>query len=107
MGYQRSDEATVQSSICEYLEARRHFFWRTNTTGVYDPIKKIHRKPSRFTKLGAPDINVVFQGKYYGLEVKDKGSQSEEQRKFEIGCKIAGGNYHVVRSIDDVQKIGL
>lgn len=107
MAYQRSNEASVQNAICEYLFRRRHFFWRSNTTGVYDSAKKTFRTLSKYAKKGAPDINVIVGGQYYGLEVKDKGDQSEDQKLFEIGCKIAGGKYYVVRSIDDVQKLGL
>lgn len=107
MARTRSDENNVQNAICEYLERRRHFFFRVNTVGVYDSVRKIHRNLPKYVKKGTPDIILIKGGKFYGLEVKDKGVQSEDQRRFEIACKIAGGEYHVVRSIDDVQKIGL
>ncbi len=107
MAYTRSNEINIQNSICEYLQAKRHFFYRNNTVGIYDKAQGTHRSMPKFSKKGVPDIILIKNGIFYGLEVKDKSKQSEDQRLFEIGCKIAGGQYHIVRSIDDVQKLGL
>lgn len=55
---------------------------------------------------GIPDIIVIVNGKFVGLEVKrPKTYQSEAQKEFEYECKKNGGEYYVVRSIDDVMKI--
>ena len=55
---------------------------------------------------GVPDIIIVKKGQFIGLEVKRPGTyQSPEQKTFECELTDAGGQYHVVRSIDDVQQI--
>jgi hypothetical protein len=38
---------------------------------------------------------------------REGGKQSPDQKEFERLCVAAGGEYHVVRSIDDVQALGL
>ena len=57
-------------------------------------------------KPGAPDIIVCYQGNYVGLEVKSKkGRQSDSQKDAEERILDAGGEYHIVRSVEDVQEI--
>lgn len=103
-----STESQVQTSICEYLELKRHFFWRSNNIPVFDPARKAYRAMPKFSKKGVPDIIVVKEGVFVGLEVKaPKKYQSKEQKQFEADCKEAGGEYYTVRSIEDVQEIGL
>jgi hypothetical protein len=58
---------------------------------------------------GVPDIILIKQptGRFIGLGVKTAaGRLSPEQREFEGRTAIAGGEYYVVRSIDDVQRLG-
>lgn len=98
-------------SICEYLEWKRHFFWRQNSSGSFykgEDGSRQFRKPPKFAKNGVPDIIVIKNGIFIGLEVKQKtGRQSEAQKEFESGLVAAGGMYNVVTSIEDVQALGL
>ena len=56
---------------------------------------------------GVPDIILIRHGKFIGLEAKRPGQkQSPDQREFEARVTTAGGEYHVVHSIDDVQRLG-
>jgi VRR-NUC domain len=101
-------ETQIQSDICDYLELRRHFFTRVNTVGVFDSARGIHRRPSRHNKRGMSDILVVHVGVPYFLEVKTPvGRQSPDQKDFQEQVEKAGGVYAVVRSIPDVQALGL
>ena len=62
----------------------------------------------KHSRRGVPDIIVVKQGQFIGLEVKRQGTcQSPEQKAFEKDVAHAGGQYYVVRSVDDVIAIGL
>jgi hypothetical protein len=59
---------------------------------------------------GVPDIIVIKSptGQFVGLEVKTaEGRLRPEQADFGRTAKSVGGAYHVVRSIDDVQRLGL
>ena len=101
-------EGTIQNAICDYLSLRNHFFWRNNSIGVYDPVGKRFRSTPKYSMNGVPDIILIREGVFIGLEVKTpKGRQSENQKNFETLSKEAGAEYYVVRSIEDVQEIGL
>lgn len=56
-------------------------------------------------KPGAPDLCVVGPGGVLcGLEVKSAhGYQTEAQRAFQARLQASGGQYGVVRSLDDVR----
>ena len=57
---------------------------------------------------GVPDIILVHTGRPYFLEVKRKGTyQSPEQRGFQKQAEAAAAYYAVVRSIEEVQVLGL
>lgn len=100
-------ESSIQSAICDYLAYRRVFFFRTNN--IPAPLAGGgFRALPKYTPRGISDIIVIKNGRFIGLEVKSKtGSQSPEQKTFEKGVRDAGGEYHVVRSIDDVAALGL
>lgn len=107
----KEKESDIQNTICEYLEMRRRCFWRQNNIPAFDRKEgggfSMRRLP-KYTPKGLPDINVIAGGQYIGLEVKTSiGKQSKEQKEFELLVKSHGGRYHVVRSVEDVQAIGL
>lgn len=97
-------EKHIQNSIIEYLTLKRYFFWRNNSGAFKTDAGGFYR----FGEKGSPDICLIKNGKFIGLEVKnEKGKQSLFQKQWETDCKLAGGEYHVVKSIDDCIKIGL
>lgn len=100
-------EAEIQNTILAYLKYRRVFHWRQNS-GAGIMKQGAGTRFIRFGVNGAPDIFVIKGGTIYGLEVKSKvGKQNENQVEFQRGFEEAGGKYHVVRCLEDVQKIGL
>lgn len=101
-------ETDIQRTICDYLQLKNYFFWRTNTTPIYDPTRKAFRAMPKYALKGVPDIILVLDGVFVGLEVKTRsGRQSEQQKEFEKKLKNSGGKYYVVRSVEDVIEIGL
>lgn len=97
-------ESDIQKTIIDYLKIKRHFFWRNNS-GAY---KTENGGFVRFGEAGSPDICIVKDGFFIGLEVKaSKGKQSPNQIEWEKAIKAAGGEYYVVRSLDEVIEIGL
>lgn len=107
----KESEGDIQNSICEYLEMKRRFFFRVNNIPAFNKGANgqvTMRRLPKYTPKGVPDIIVVAGGIFYGLEVKSKvGKQSPDQKEFEANLKKHGGQYHVVRSIEDVQALGL
>lgn len=101
-------EKDIQLSICQYLEAKRYFFWRNNTTPIFDTAKKSWRRMPAYSKKGVPDIIVIREGKFIGIEVKSSiGKMSEEQKDFEKRSTTCGAIYILARSIEDVIRFGL
>lgn len=97
-------------AICEYLAIREKqgklIYWRANNVPVFD--KDRWRAMPKGSKLGVPDVNVVKDGFYIGLEVKtNKGKQSDNQKKFQELLEENGAEYHIVISIDDLKELGL
>ena len=57
-------------------------------------------------KVGCPDIVCSYKGKFIGLEIKnEKGKQSDYQKEAEQKIIKADGEYHIIRSVDEVLKI--
>ena len=99
-------ETEIQKSICEYLSYRKVMFWRQNTNPIFAD-GKFHSMP-KYSLRGVPDIIVIKDGQFWGLEVKrPKNKQSEHQIEFQKQCEAHGGKYFVVTCIEDVQAIGL
>lgn len=54
------------------------------------------------TKAGAPDLVLLLNGKFIGIEVKTpNGVQSPKQKTFESAIVANGGSYFIVRSLSD------
>ncbi len=101
-------ETEILYSICEYLQWKKYFFWRNNTIPVYSVKNDSYIRMPKYSRTGLPDIIVINDGFAIGLEVKQpKGKQSPNQKQIEIEWKEAGGEYYLVKSIDDVKEVGL
>lgn len=103
-------ETQIQREICEYLSAKKYFFWRTNNIPV------MGRALPKFTPRGLPDIMMVHSGKLITFEVKRQGSEIErepngravrtgmltpQQADWGIALEDNGGKYFCVRSLDE------
>lgn len=97
-------EKDIERSICDYLRIKGYFFWKQPSAGFFDTSRKTFREHvSPYVKTGIPDIIVIKEGQFIGLEVKSAtGRQSLAQSDFERELRAAGGNYFLVRSIEDV-----
>jgi len=104
----KQTETQLQNAICDYLALRKHFYTRINTAGIYSVKRQSFLKRSQHSRNGMSDILAVHVGVPYFLEVKTPtGTQSAEQKLFQKDVEKAGGIYAIVRSIEDVQKLGL
>lgn len=100
-------EKDIQNAICQYLTIKKHFFWRSNNIPVFDPRKKVFHRMPEYSIKGVSDLILLKNGVAYFLEVKrSKTYQSPEQKEFEKNVKANGCVYKIVRSVDDVQKLG-
>lgn len=102
-------EKVIERSIFEYLATLKHTFaWKNHSVGIWDSKRNIYRKPvTKYNINGASDIIclILYRGINISLflEVKTAtGRQSKSQKIFEDMINYTGGNYYIVRSIDDV-----
>ncbi len=95
-------ESDIQKAIIQYLTIKKIFHYRQNS-GAFKTEKGFMRAAS---VNGLPDIVVIKDGIYIGLEVKTpKGKQQESQKHIQNEITKAGGLYFVVKSLDDVRKV--
>ncbi len=101
-------ETDIQNAICEYLAAKRVFFWRQNVVPIYNSKTEKFRAMPKYSLTGVSDIIALKKGVPYFIEVKrPKGVQSNNQKVFEKLVTDNGGIYAVVTSIDGVIRLGL
>lgn len=104
-------ETEAQKAILDYLRLRGHFAFRINNipaTYIDRHGERQFRKMPTYGMNGVPDIVLIHQGKFYGIEVKSEtGQMSPDQAEFARRCIKAGGEYVLARSIDDVAAVGL
>lgn len=107
------NEKDAQKALLDYLYRRMQqgklMFWRNNNAPVFDITRKVYRKLPKYTLKGSPDIIVIMNGDFIGLEVKGSGIKlSEDQVKFQkLVREKGGGEYHRVTTIDDLITLGL
>ena len=95
-------EKDIVKMCLDYLTLKKIFHYRQNTGGF----KTERGSFVRFGFKGSPDIVVVINGKYIGLECKvPNGKQSDGQIKFEQELKSAGGDYHIITNYEDLKKL--
>lgn len=107
-------ETEVMREICDWLHSQGYFFWRCNNVPVFG------RALPKYTPRGLPDIMIVYKGTFVALEVKREGSNTQRERngrklragalspqQAEWGAKLTlnGGEYSMVRSLDDAKGI--
>lgn len=103
-------EKDIQREICEWLEDNKYFFWRSNNIPVFgrsrDGGTMAFRRMSKYTPKGVPDILVVHNGDFIGLEVKRaKALLRPEQVAFGLKMYANGAYYRRVSSVEDVYSL--
>lgn len=106
-------EDALQTTVASYLDrALPHASWWTATAnGAWLGGDKRRRmiQASRLkrtgVKSGAPDIIILHDGRFFGIEMKMPGeSLTEKQMEAEDQIAIAGGGFTVARSVEDVER---
>jgi len=102
------EEDVIQKAICKYLDMRNVCYWAVPNGGARSKIEGAKLKATG-TKSGVPDITVVYDGLYWGLEVKrpanakhPKGYLTKSQKDMHEKIRNAGGSVTTVYSVADV-----
>ena len=99
-------ESQVQAAICDYLAAKRIFFVRLNNI----PSFFIGRDGTKqFGKLGKyARVLAINGGRAIFIEVKREGGEpTKEQLELGKDAMLAGADFIIACSIDDLQRHGL
>jgi hypothetical protein len=100
-------EHEIQKAIAQYLDVRGLCWWAVPNGGNRNVITARKLK-SEGVKAGVPDITLIHDGMYYGLEVKKPktitraGVLSITQKAMIQNIESAGGEVSVVYSVQDV-----
>ncbi len=100
-------EHEIQKSIAQYLDLRGLCWWAVPNGGNRNIITAKKLK-AEGVKSGVPDITIIHDGMYYGLEVKKphtttpKGRLSPNQKLMINTIKKCGGEVGVVYCVADV-----
>ena len=101
----KTTESDVLRDCLYYLKVGGILAWRTNNTGIYDPVKKRFRA---FQGLrGVSDILGILapSGRLLAVETKGPtGRLTPEQKVFLDRVRAAGGLALVVRDVDELVK---
>ena len=99
-------EKDIQREVCEKLEKFGLLFWRSPNIPIFaqsNDGKMRFRRPSKFTPKGLPDVTIILNGAYIGLEIKTKkGIMRPEQELFRDKLKKNGGHYYIIRDVSDL-----
>ena len=100
-------EHEVQKAIAQYLDIRNICWWAVPNGGNRNVITATKLK-SEGVKSGVPDITIIHDSMYFGLEVKKpktstpKGYLSPSQKEMIKKINKAGSEVAVVYSVKDV-----
>lgn len=106
MGKRVIPEKAIENQILHYLYKKKIFAWKNQSTGVFDPVKRIYRKSNNaFHIKGTSDIlGILPDGRFLAIEVKSAtGRLSEEQKFFIFQINANGGKAFMARTIQDVE----
>lgn len=108
----KEKESEIQSRIIDYLQILENqgklFMQRTNNTAIsmMRNGKRVFRSMPKGQHFGFADLHCLVNGVFIALEVKTStGRQSEHQKAMEKMIIANGGEYHIVRSVDDVKRV--
>ena len=99
-------EHDLQCAICDYLDIRRVCYWAVPNGGKRNKFEA-KRLRDEGVRSGVPDISIVHDGMYFGLEVKKpktltpKGRLSKNQKEMIERIESSGGDVKVVYSVQD------
>jgi hypothetical protein len=86
----KTPEGEIQSEIIKYLKENKIWHFRYNANVTY----------------GLPDIFVIYQGYFVGVEVKTPtGRATELQKQMKQSIEDAGGYYIFATSVEDVYQL--
>lgn len=101
-------EKALEKAILDWLNILEGCFaFKLNNTGVYDPKRRVYRKPhSVHIHKGVPDILGVYKGQFFAIEVKaGYNKASTDQKKFIERLVSNGGFAWITNDVEQCKQI--
>lgn len=102
-------ELVLQTAIVDFLKTilKRNILMTAFPSGGGGRIRGGKLKRAGLV-AGWPDIQIIYKGMYYGLEIKTStGKLSSAQQKIHAKLKSMGSQVAVIRSIEDAREKAL
>ena len=91
----------LTTAVVDLIIMKGGMAWRSNNGGHWNESRQ--RFISGNTTAGAPDVNAIINGLYYGIEIKsEKDKLSPAQMIFKDKIEKAGGIYIECRDIQQI-----
>jgi hypothetical protein len=101
-------EAELQKTILDYLALKKHLAFKHRNVGIFKQATgRYIPLPAR--ERGISDIlGLTPTGRFFAIEVKtQRGTATDEQKRFLEEVRAHGGIAVLARSLDDVIRAGL
>jgi hypothetical protein len=102
-------ERDILNIVCEYLAKKQLFFWRSNNIPVFGKNSGGHmtwRSMPRYSRKGIPDIIVIHEGMFIGIEIKRPNAKLRpDQITFQEECAKNNAIYAVVHSLEEAENL--
>jgi hypothetical protein len=100
---QKLTEDQIEQACLQYLTAKKWFAFKFKDQALFANGRYRRAKP--FQINGVADAFASKDGKHVWIEFKTKtGSQSQSQKEFQKNIEMQGGNYWLIRSLDELKE---
>lgn len=99
-------EKDIQREIADWLHLNNFMFWRSSNVPAMGRVgangEMRFRALPKDTPRGLPDLMIIVEGKFIGIEVKRPGAKLRpEQGNFGMRLVSAGADYYCVHSLTE------
>ena len=93
-------EKEIENKILDWLKFNKIFAWKNQSVGIYDPVKKIYRKPNNKHHIkGTSDIlGILPDGKLLAIEVK-KPLLKKKRNELELLAQLSDEQFTFIRTV--------
>lgn len=96
-------EQDIQKAILDYLKYKKIYSWKSPSTGLYDPTRKIFRKNKGIKTVDI--LGILPSGKFLAIEVKRKPNKpTPDQLEFIDNINRNNGLAFVAYSFTEVEE---
>jgi hypothetical protein len=100
---QKLTEAQIEQAVCQWLHFKKYFVFKLKDQTAYRDGKRHKTLP--FQINGVADLCAIKNGETFWIEIKTPtGTQSQAQKVFQKNIEMQGGNYWLIRSLDELKE---